>query len=70
MQRVGGKGFEDGVKWKVGDGKEISFWEDNWLGCGNLKGVFPRLFSISSAKDAKVVELGYWYNGVWVWNLE
>jgi len=48
----------------VGDGKEISFWEDNWLGCGNLKEVFPRLFSISSAKDAKVAELGYWYNGV------
>ncbi|XP_068477366.1 uncharacterized protein [Phaseolus vulgaris] len=65
-----GRSFEYGVKWKVGDGKEISFWEDNWLGCGNLKGVFSRLFSISSAKDAKVAELGYWYNGVWVWNLE
>ena len=54
-----GGSFEDGVKWKVGNSKEISFWEENWLGCSNLKGVFPRVFSISSAKDAKVAELGY-----------
>jgi len=25
-----GSSFEDGVKWKVGDGKDISFWEDRW----------------------------------------
>ena len=64
-----GRSFEDGIKWKVGDGKDISFWEDSWLRCGALKGVFPRLFSLSSTKDAKVVELGYWHNGVWVWQL-
>jgi len=39
------------------------------LSCGTLKGVFPRLFSLSSAKNAKMAELGYWYNGEWVWNL-
>jgi len=65
-----GRSFEDGFKWKVGDGKEISFWEDIWLSCGTLKGVFPRLLSLSSAKNAKIVELGYWYNGEWVWNLD
>jgi len=34
-----------------------------------LKNAFPRLFSISSTKDAKVAELGFWSNGVWVWQL-
>ncbi|XP_068483236.1 uncharacterized protein [Phaseolus vulgaris] len=53
-----------------------SLREDNKSNRGSLwwkdlkEGGFPRLFSISSAKDAKVAELGYWYNGVWVWNLD
>jgi len=53
-----GKSFEDGIMWKVGDRKDISFWEDMWLGCGELKSVFSRLFSICSAKNVRVVELG------------
>jgi len=64
-----GRSFEDGFKWKVGDGKDISFWEDNWLGCDALKRVFSRLFSISSTKEAMVAELGSWINGVWGWQL-
>jgi len=64
-----GSSFEDGFKWKVGDGEDIFFSEDSWLGCDALKRVFPRLFSICSAKDAKVTELGFWANDVWVWQL-
>ncbi|XP_068472346.1 uncharacterized protein [Phaseolus vulgaris] len=63
-----GRSFEDGFQWDVGDGKGISFWEDSWLSCGALKVVFPRLFSLSLAKDTKVVELGNWIDGVWVWH--
>ena len=65
-----GRSFEDGFKWKVGDGKDISFWEDSWLSCGAFKGVFPRLYSLSLAKEAKVAELGHWLNDVWVWQLD
>ena len=64
-----GRSFEDGFKWKVGDGKDIYFWEDSWLGCDALKRVFPILFSLCSAKDAKVAKLGSWSDGVWVWHL-
>jgi len=28
------------------------------------------LFSLGSAKDAKVTQLGDWINGVWVWRLD
>jgi len=64
-----GRSFEDGFKWKVGDEKDISFWEDSWLGSDVLKRVFLRLFSLCSAKDAKVAELGSWSDGVWIWHL-
>jgi len=37
------------------------------VGSGALKVVFPRLFSLSLSKESKVVELGAWNNGLWVW---
>ena len=60
-----GRNFEDAFKWKIGNGEEISFWEDCWVGDEALKNVYLRLFSLSSCKDAKVVELGNWINGAW-----
>ena len=64
-----GRSFEDSFKWKVGDGKDVYFWKDRWLNGEALKIAFPRLFSISCSKDAKVSELGTWTNGSWVWQL-
>jgi len=66
-----GRSFEEGFKWKVGDGNDISLWKDCWLGDDALKRVFPRLrlYSICSDKEAKMVEFGYWANSVWVWQL-
>ena len=65
-----GRSFEDGFKRKVGDGKKILFWKDRWLNGETLKNAFPRLFSISSSKDAKLSKLGFWSNGVWVLQLD
>jgi len=64
-----GRSFEEGVEWKVGDGGNISFLEDSWLNCGALKEMFPRLYSLGTAKAAKVAEIGKWSNGVWIWHL-
>ena len=33
---------------------------------GALKGMFPRLYSLSTVKAAKVAEIGNWSNGVWI----
>jgi len=49
--------------------KELLFWKDNWLGSGSLKSIFPRLFSLSVSKEAKISLSGAWVNNVWVWNL-
>jgi len=64
-----GRRFEDRFKWKIENGKSISFWEDNWEGRGNLKSVFRRLCSLSCLPESKVAECGYWVDGVWKWNL-
>ena len=62
-----GRNFEDAIKWMSGTRKEIVFWEDNWVGNGALKEVFPRLFSLSLSKESKVAEFGAWNNGQWAW---
>jgi len=62
-----GRNFEDAIKWRSGTGKEIVFWEDNWVGNGALKEVFTRLFSLSLSKESKVAEFGAWNNGQWAW---
>jgi len=61
--------FEDCFKWKIGNGKLISFWEDNWTRCGDLKSVFPRLCFLSIPFRSKLAEFGNWVEGVWEWKL-
>jgi len=63
----GSRNFEDAIRWKFGIRKEMLFWEDNCVGSGALKIVFPRLFSVSLSKTSKVAELGVWNNGIWDW---
>ena len=52
----------------MGIGKDVLFWEDNWVGSGALKSVFPRLFSLSLSKASTVVEFGAWNSRIWDWN--
>lgn len=46
--------FVDNVIWEVGNGREISLWEDIWVGNEALKDKFLRLFSICFRKEAKL----------------
>jgi len=57
--------LEEAFKWKIDNGDSVLFWEDCWAGNGALKRVYPRLFSLSSCKDAKVAEFGKLINGFW-----
>ncbi|GKV37224.1 hypothetical protein SLEP1_g45281 [Rubroshorea leprosula] len=41
----------EGFKTKLGDGKSISFWWDNWSGEGYLANKFPRLYLLSTGKE-------------------
>jgi hypothetical protein len=69
LEDFGSKGwFSSEIDRKVGNGLKTSFWRDNWCGgrCFALK--YPRLYSISSQKEAMVGVIGLAREGRWDWN--
>lgn len=50
--------FNSEVFRKVGNGFKTSFWKDIWRGGGSFAQKYPRLFSISTQKEATVGEIG------------
>jgi hypothetical protein len=43
---------------------------DRWLDCGILKYLFlHRLHVLSLNPASRIIEMGYWNNEVWSWNL-
>jgi len=53
-----GKSFENCCKWRMGDGKDILFWKDVWVGNEDLKSKFPRLFSLCGNKEGSLQSCG------------
>ena len=53
-----GRNFEEALIWKVGIGKEILFWEENWVGIGALKMIFLRLYSLDVSKASAMTTFG------------
>jgi len=56
-------------KW-IGNGLNTKFWHDPWAGIDSLRVIFPKLFSLSNQKEAKVGELWELIDGVQAWSLE
>jgi hypothetical protein len=46
-----------GIRWKIGDGKKVKFWEDNWLGTSSLAIQFWNLYAILNEKNKHVADL-------------
>lgn len=40
-----------------------------WMGIEPLSIVFPLIFSCAADQDSKIVDVGVWNNGVWVWDI-
>ncbi|GJV29957.1 hypothetical protein Tco_1386405 [Tanacetum coccineum] len=55
-------------QWEPGSGDTIMFWEDNWIGVGRLRDLFPRLYHLDVVNDAILSKKGYWREDEWVWN--
>lgn len=55
---------------RLGDGREVLFWDGAWSGDKTLKDRFPRLFHLSIWKDGMVKEMREWVGGRWIWRLE
>jgi hypothetical protein len=67
--RRGWDDFKQHVRYEVGNGSRILFWQD--VRCGELllKSEFPALFTIACAKEAWVEENMAIVNGVIHWNV-
>ena len=57
------------LRFEVGDGTQIKFWNDFWCEIGPLKEVFPELYSISRNKEAWVADHLIYQNEVVTWFL-
>ena len=64
-----GQVIQNGLKWKVGSGDKIKFWEDKWI-CGKetLAEKYPRLYLISSQQNQLIRQVGSHKDIGWEWN--
>jgi hypothetical protein len=46
-----------GYRWKIGNGRRIRSWEDNWLGSSSLAIQFWPLYRILNEKNKSIAEL-------------
>ncbi|RCV38391.1 hypothetical protein SETIT_8G138400v2 [Setaria italica] len=51
-----------GVKWKIGNGKSIRFWEDHWFENNSLAIQFWELYTIADQKNLCVADGKRWVN--------
>ncbi|KAE8655648.1 hypothetical protein F3Y22_tig00117021pilonHSYRG00103 [Hibiscus syriacus] len=58
------------LRWKTGNGHSVVFWNDAWLGEVPLKDLFPRLYTLSTNKEGKVVEFRESHAAGWVWDIQ
>lgn len=54
---------------RLGDVREMMFWEGAWSGEKMLKVLFPRLFNLSTNKKGRVQEMERWVEGKWIWDI-
>ncbi|GJX49578.1 calmodulin-binding receptor-like cytoplasmic kinase 3 [Tanacetum coccineum] len=60
-----GGGDSNGLRiFVVGNGNDIRFWADKWVGEVRLCDKFPRLYHLDSSKDGKVAENRKWVDNV------
>ncbi|KAL4346476.1 hypothetical protein GQ457_17G006660 [Hibiscus cannabinus] len=59
--------FVNAIRFKLGDGRRINFWEDFWTEVPSLKLSFPRVFGLVLKKSGKVCEFGSKVEGKWIW---
>ena len=54
---------------EIGDGSKVQFWLDCWCGSSSLADRYPDLFRICRSKEASVMDLMRFTNGVLHWEI-
>ncbi|GJT93110.1 hypothetical protein Tco_1081955 [Tanacetum coccineum] len=62
--------FTSSLEGVVGNGREVGFWIDRWVGRERLCDRFSRLYHLDSRKEGRVADKGKWVNGEWQWERE
>jgi len=57
--------FPNNIKCNLGNGLEIDFWKDKWLGNEPFCSLFPPLYSSRPAEFSMVADNGIWQNTSW-----
>ncbi|MCI05958.1 ribonuclease H protein, partial [Trifolium medium] len=60
--------FQSNVSNVLGNGVNLSFWHDKWLGTEAMKFVYPELFTLALYPNGSIADMGFWLNERWVWN--
>ena len=60
----------NGLRRKMGDGREIKFWEECWVGQTPLKISHNRIFLVSAQQGKPICDMGEWVGEEWRWKLE
>ncbi|KAE8668934.1 putative S-adenosyl-L-methionine-dependent methyltransferases superfamily protein [Hibiscus syriacus] len=56
--------------YKIGNERNIRFWQDNWAMDHPLMVLFPRIFSIAVNKAGRLFQFGEFSSGGWIWNVQ
>ncbi|GKV25907.1 hypothetical protein SLEP1_g35285 [Rubroshorea leprosula] len=59
----------EGFSLKLGEGKGVSFWWDEWSRGFCLANKFPRLYLLAEGKEKECCQMGSMCNGTWKWNI-
>jgi len=66
-KEIEGQWVKNSYTWKLSSRNKVMFWEDRWARGFNLRQKYPRIFTNSCQKDAKVENVGKWLNNRWEW---
>ena len=63
--------FKSGIRWNVGCGSKVRFWEDGWKDDGiPLMIKYPRLYLNSNQHNTYIQQMGSSVEGAWEWSLQ
>ncbi|XP_020271446.1 uncharacterized protein LOC109846609 [Asparagus officinalis] len=61
--------FLHNIKWIIGSGEDIRFWEDKWVNFNSLASIFPESYKLAFSANASIRSQGSYIDNEWQWHL-
>jgi hypothetical protein len=62
--------FGSNISSWLGDGKDIGFWKEKWIGTVPLRDSFSKLFNKYLQQDCRTSAMGNWESNKWRWKFD